>query len=256
MPVLLHPSLIDTSNRVLVPLMTERYDTAAAAHYAAYRPALHGLILDRALGPTIRFGVGVDVGCGTGRSTVALAARCTRTIGVDPSVSMLRRAMPQEGVSYLRGTANTLPVPEDTADVITFAGSLYYADSAATRREVLRVGRVGAVVLVYDFEVLLASALSTMQIEMTVPATRYDHTANFSGRDGFAAQAGGSESIELEMSASDFAHLVLSDSHRLDYLSSQYGRSSVYEFLVRRAGDGAVRLTAVLHFSSYVLAHT
>ena len=251
-------SLCAPRNPVLDTTVAERYDTAAAAHYAAYRPPLHVTLLDRALGKSARFGLGVDVGCGTGHSTVALAERCERAIGVDPSASMLRRAVPHERVSYLLGAGDSMPVPDGEADVITFAGSLHYADSAATRGEVRRVGRSGTVVLVYDFELLLRPVLRQQGINLPESDSDYDHGANFSGRDGFMERAVNSETVDVEMSVSDFAHVVLSDSNRLDHLARLYAPSAAHESLVRRldANSRTVTVAATLYFSSYVLGYT
>jgi hypothetical protein len=44
----------------------ERYDSTSARHYAAFRPPLHSLILERVIGPSESFQVGLDIGCGTG----------------------------------------------------------------------------------------------------------------------------------------------------------------------------------------------
>jgi ubiquinone/menaquinone biosynthesis C-methylase UbiE len=54
--------------------MRERYDQVTAGHYAAYRPALHSLILRRVFSDADSFDVGLDGGCGTGHSAIALAA--------------------------------------------------------------------------------------------------------------------------------------------------------------------------------------
>ena len=111
--------------------MSERYDTTAAAHYAAYRPPLHAMILARVLPPGAAFDAGLDVGCGTGYSAVALAHYCQRVYGVEPSAEMLARALPHDRVQYLAGAAEHLPLPDDSVDLIAFAGSLFYADASA-----------------------------------------------------------------------------------------------------------------------------
>jgi hypothetical protein len=45
---------------------TKQYDSAVAAHYAAFRPPLHRPILERLIRPGETFSVGLDVGCGSG----------------------------------------------------------------------------------------------------------------------------------------------------------------------------------------------
>src|ERR1044071_950921 len=88
--------------------MAERYDEVAAAHYAAYRPPLHRIILDRVLSGGEWFSLGLDVGCGTGYSAVALAGHCTRVYAIDPSSSMLANAAANESVIYIGGTAERI----------------------------------------------------------------------------------------------------------------------------------------------------
>ncbi len=58
------------------------YDDQIARHYAAYRPPLHQLIINEALENQL-FEVGLDIGCGTGCSAIALADRCRQVFGVD-----------------------------------------------------------------------------------------------------------------------------------------------------------------------------
>ena len=77
-------------------IVTDRYSPAVAAHYAAYRPPLHARLLARVLGDRGPFDVGLDVGCGTGRSTVALAAHCARVYGVDDPFPALRARLAAE----------------------------------------------------------------------------------------------------------------------------------------------------------------
>ena len=149
--------------------MSARYDDVAAAHYAAYRPPLHDLILRRALGADASFPTGVDVGCGTGRSTVALAARCGRVYGVDPSPAMLAAATAHEGVTYLAGRAERLPLADGLADVVTFAGSLSYADPA-------RYDRMRDRYVADDPLAPLERELASGSARVTVPVALYHST--------------------------------------------------------------------------------
>lgn len=91
--------------------MTEGYDRAVAAHYSSYRPPLHQMILQKVLSSEELFDDGLDVGCGTGYSAVALADYCLRVYGVEPSQSMLDLAMPHDKIIYLKGTSGNIPLP-------------------------------------------------------------------------------------------------------------------------------------------------
>ncbi|HET8656206.1 MAG TPA: class I SAM-dependent methyltransferase [Longimicrobiaceae bacterium] len=231
----------------------ERYDPVAAAHYAAYRPPLHSMILGRALSGDGSFGVGLDVGCGTGYSAVALAEYCRRVYGIDPSPSMLGQATAHERVSYLGGAAERIPLPDHSVDVVTFAGSLFYADAVAAGEEVARVAREGAVVVVYDFEVLLDEVLRRCGVDPQAGGSDYDHRTNFSGAPGLAELMVRSERVSLAVSASELAHVLLSDSHRYDRFAERYRASDPFPALtgeLRSAYDRAT-IEADVYYSKY-----
>ena len=105
-------------------IVTDPFPQAVAAHHAAYRPSLHDRILAPVLDDRGPFDVGLDVGCGTGRSAVALAAHCTRVQGVDPSPAMLAQATAHDRITYREGNAEALPLPARSVDVVTYAGVL------------------------------------------------------------------------------------------------------------------------------------
>lgn len=127
--------------------MNEPYSEAVATHYAAYRPPLHRTILTRVLAGTGGFSDALDVGCGTGWSSLALAEFCDRVFAIDPSQSMLDGAPPHDSVAYLLGAAERIPLPDDSIDLVTFAGSLSYADREATAVELRRVCRPDAMIV-------------------------------------------------------------------------------------------------------------
>ncbi|GAB5536885.1 MAG: hypothetical protein Rubg2KO_31340 [Rubricoccaceae bacterium] len=235
--------------------MTERYDQAAAAHYAAYRPPLHSMILSRVLPADDRYGTGLDVGCGTGVSAVALAAFCKRVIGVEPSASMLNQATPHEQVTYLSGAAADLPLPDHSVDVVTFAGVLHYADSEATRAEIRRVARAGALVVVYDFEVLLESLLREHGVEPTASPSDYDHRANLLGASGFVEQVAESKRVEMAMTYEHLAHVLLSDSNHFDPFARRYETQDPFPRLVDalRVTGREPTVAATLFYASYTV---
>ena len=80
--------------------MSEYYNQAVANHYSSYRPPIHKMILESVLSNEEVFSKGLDVGCGTGYSTVALAEYCLQVYGIDPSQSMLEEARPHEKITY------------------------------------------------------------------------------------------------------------------------------------------------------------
>lgn len=90
----------------------------------------------------------VDVGCGPG-AAVRRAARTAESVtGVDPAPVMLRVARllsrPSEKMRFVQGTAEALPLPDDSVSVLWSIASVHHwADLDAGLREARRVLRPG-----------------------------------------------------------------------------------------------------------------
>ena len=90
----------------------------------------------------------LDLGCGTGRFTEALASSFdAEVVGVDPSSKMLAQARAKRRdrrVRYELGHAEAIPLPNDSVDLIFISMALHHFDdpSAAARecRGVLKTG--------------------------------------------------------------------------------------------------------------------
>lgn len=234
--------------------MTERYDSTAARHYAAFRPPLHSLILDRVIRRGETFPVGLDVGCGTGYSAIALARYCERVVGLDRSRSMLDAAQPHAKVSYFEGSGDSLShLPVQRFDVVTFAGALFYAKSNALRKELSRVCPPGGVVLVYDFEVILDHVMQELETSCPAMASDYDHQANLSEWFEFATEISGADSVQLDVTPEAMGHVLLSDSNRYDALSRRFPDGDTFAVVVEHLGTfaGSLKLEANVFFTRY-----
>jgi len=122
-----------------------------AAAYACDRPPVHEHIL-RSARLARRAERALDVGCGAGLSTAALAPLARRVIGLEPIAAMLahRRAIaPQAG--FIIGRAERLPFAAASFDLVTAAGSLNYADFPSALAEIARVLTPDGTFLLYDF---------------------------------------------------------------------------------------------------------
>ena len=91
------------------------YDRWAEIYDTEQNPliSLEEPVVDRLLGDVAGLDV-VDVGCGTGRHTLRLAARGARIVGVDFSDGMLARARDKQGASGVEWVAHDLtdlPLP-------------------------------------------------------------------------------------------------------------------------------------------------
>ena len=92
----------------------------------------------------------VDVGCGTGKSTLALAEFAAGVVGVEPEPAM--RALAERALAEHRpgnagvvaGSAEAIPLPDESADVVTAVTVPIDVDEA------LRVLRPGGLILRLD----------------------------------------------------------------------------------------------------------
>jgi len=125
------------------------------AGYATSRPPVHARVVGQAygeMGRTEPFRRALDVGCGAGISTRALAGFAASCIGLEPARGMLRWASTvAPGAVFVTGTAEALPLRDRSVDLITAAGSLNYANLDLFFPEAARVLRPDGVLLVYDF---------------------------------------------------------------------------------------------------------
>lgn len=132
--------------------MQEDYNVKVAEHYAAFRPPLHRLILEKLLTDGERLETGLDIGCGTGYSSIALSDYCNQVVRLDPSKSMIEQAEEQPSITYVHGNeAKLKDFDSNSFDVVTFAGSRYYAKNQLLFQELLRTLTPNSAIFVYDF---------------------------------------------------------------------------------------------------------
>lgn len=95
----------------------------------------------------------LDLGCGTGRFTEALAAHFSGEVtGLDPSVQMLERARGKKrdaSVRYLHGAAEAIPLPDSSVDMVFMSMCFHhFLDPQQAARECRRVLRKGGTAVV------------------------------------------------------------------------------------------------------------
>jgi ubiquinone/menaquinone biosynthesis C-methylase UbiE len=92
----------------------------------------------------------LDVGCGTGIVSQALANRGCAVTGVDVSQAMLehaREAIP--GATFLEGSSEALPFADDSFDAAVSAQAFHWFDQQRALAEMIRVVRGGGTVAVW-----------------------------------------------------------------------------------------------------------
>lgn len=216
--------------------MDSEYDSVTAFHYASYRPPLHSVILKECLKGNL-YDFGLDIGSGTGQSSIALADFCDTVAGIDPSTDMLSKGIIHPKVTYSFFDSTRVDFEDNTFSIITLAGSLWYAKSQELLNEIVRVGSEDAIVLVYDFEVLLNDILVGIGFE-TKPdeSAVYNHQEDFSGltMERMAIIRKGSERVQFKITSQDLAHLILSVKGQYTFLAQTHDTANLYHKIVER----------------------
>lgn len=96
----------------------------------------------------------VDIGCGTGLSTLIWSGISKKVIGIDPSMDMLTIAKQKtsglDNIDFICAFSDKTGLEDKSADVITCSQSFHWMDPETTIKEVSRVLKDGGVFAVYD----------------------------------------------------------------------------------------------------------
>ena len=124
----------------------------AAARYAGSRPQSQARVLglvEEILGAELPVGRALDVGCGTGHSTLALVPLARTVVGLDSSRFMLAQAESHPAVSYRCGYAESLPFVQAEFDLMTVCSAYHWFDQEKFLTEAARVLRPGGWLVLY-----------------------------------------------------------------------------------------------------------
>ena len=89
----------------------------------------------------------VDLAAGTGKLTRILAERFARVVAIEPDDAM--RAL-ISGADVLAGTAEDIPMPDDSADAVFCGEAFHWFDGAVALAEIARVLRPGGRAVILD----------------------------------------------------------------------------------------------------------
>jgi SAM-dependent methyltransferase len=108
------------------------YFTSAevAARYTEVRPFFHDEAVERLrkFAGVARFQRALDVGCGTGQSSIALAAVADQVAAIDPSEGMLKHASLRPNIAYQLGVAERLDFGAGEFDLVSAGSALHWFD--------------------------------------------------------------------------------------------------------------------------------
>lgn len=145
-----------SSNRGHVAANAERF-SGFAELYDIHRPKPPEVIVDLlAQIAAKRHPVVVDLGSGTGLSTLLWTRVAAEVVGVEPNADMrvqAQRRAAESGASTVRfveGLSTATGLPDRYADVVTCSQSLHWMEPDSTFAEVARILRDGGVFAAYD----------------------------------------------------------------------------------------------------------
>ncbi len=157
---------------------------AGAAAYEAARPGYP----DEALA-VLRDEVGIrqgtevcDLAAGTGKLTRRLIELGASVTAVEAVVAMRRQALGAvPGPTYVDGTAESIPLPDGSADVVTVAQAFHWFDAPAALAEIARVlrpdGRLAILWNERDESTAWVAEMSRVIHWHERTVSRYQHTA-------------------------------------------------------------------------------
>ena len=92
----------------------------------------------------------LDVGCGTGQSTLALLEVANEIVGLDISAEMLSRAVRHEKIRYVEAPAERMPFDDANFGLVTVALAYHWFDQRKFALEARRVLRPDGWLAIYN----------------------------------------------------------------------------------------------------------
>lgn len=205
----------------------EKYDSITAFHYKYFRPPVHKQILNRALGSS-KFSKALDVGCGTGQSSIALTHFCNKVAGYDPNLPMLKEAKAHPSVDYY----SDLDL-NNQFNLLCFFGSINYINQLEISQLINLLVPKGTIVCC-DFDLQFPSLIKSL-LEGSEQGN-YNPAKDLSLYEikSLKEIEKGNFNLSFQSSIKDTAHLILGDSNFLSHFQNQYGLQDPYEDLVEK----------------------
>jgi len=101
----------------------------AATRYVSSRPNIHPMVMTHIktfLSLPYPLSRALDVGCGTGQSSLALTTLASEVFGVDASLAMLQEAVQDARIQYRHASAESLPFPTSSFPMMTVAIAFHW----------------------------------------------------------------------------------------------------------------------------------
>jgi ubiquinone/menaquinone biosynthesis C-methylase UbiE len=96
----------------------------------------------------------VDMGCGTGLSTIIWSDVSNKVIGIEPNPDMIKiakgKSLGVDNVEFISGFSDDTGLKNNCADIITCSQSFHWMNPKTTLKEVTRILKEGGIFAVYD----------------------------------------------------------------------------------------------------------
>jgi ubiquinone/menaquinone biosynthesis C-methylase UbiE len=125
----------------------------AAVRYASGRPYFHPIVISRVrerLALKQPLSIALDVGCGTGLSSVALLEITKRIVGVDSSADMIALAARNSRINYVIASAEYIPFNAPVFDLITLSEVIHWLDWLVFLEKARSVLQPQGALVIYD----------------------------------------------------------------------------------------------------------
>lgn len=121
------------------------YFSGRSEDYEKYRPIHPAPAIDTVLSgfESLDQLVAADIGAGTGIGARLLADRGIRVLAIEPNTDMRLAATSHEGVEFLAGTAEEIPLDNASVDIVTSFQAFHWFDFERSLQEFRRILKPG-----------------------------------------------------------------------------------------------------------------
>lgn len=133
--------------------------SAVADTYVAHRPRYPAALFSELARRVERRDLVWDCACGSVQASRDLAKYFDTVVATDFSIAQLRRGTPLNNLAFVASRAETAPLPQHSADLVTVAQALHWFDLPTFYGEVRRVLRPGGRIAVWSYDRLRISPI-------------------------------------------------------------------------------------------------
>ncbi len=147
-----------------MPVFKDYFSDAPDA-YRRFRPRYPEALIEFVAAIAPSRALAWDCATGNGQAACLLARHFDRVIATDASAEQVASATTADGVSYRVERAEASSLQPESVDLVTVAQALHWFDLPAFEREVRRVGKPGAVLAAWSYELLRSTPAVDAVIE-------------------------------------------------------------------------------------------